>query len=117
MENEVEDISCERFHEQIKDKKRIAVAFVGKQHPATEGFLKAIGEPYGEGYFGAMEVAVIPVDNEACDTLAEHEGVETLPKVCVYAYDKRVGCVEPDDADAKMGYRQTIEKLIDLSED
>jgi len=114
-----EELSCDisKYQEQIKDKKRIAVTFVGKEFPGTEGFIEALGDAYDRGYFGEMEMAVVPVDSEECDTLAEHENIEVLPTVCVYSQGRRVGCVTPNDQDSKTGYRKTIEKLIDLSEE
>jgi len=114
-----EELSCDinKYREQIKDKKRVAVTFVGKEFPGTEAFIEALGDAFDKGYFGEMEMAVMPVDTKECDTLAEQEKIEVLPTVCVYSHGKRVGCVTPDDQDAKVGYRKTIEKLIDLSED
>lgn len=114
-----EELSCDisKYQEQIRGKKRIAVTFVGREFPSTEGFIEVLGEAYEKGYFGEMEMAVIPVDSQECDTLAEHEKVDDLPTVCVYSEGKRVGCVTPNDSDAKAGYRKTIEKLIDLSAD
>lgn len=119
MTEEAEELSCDidKYREQIKEKKRFAVTFVAKEFPATEAYLEALGKAYEDGFFGEMEMAVIPVDSQECDQLAEHEKVEVLPTTCVYAHGKPLGCVKPDDADAKLGYRKTIEKLIDLSED
>ncbi|MFA5186459.1 MAG: hypothetical protein WC551_08290 [Patescibacteria group bacterium] len=116
---EDEELSCDisKFREQVASKERIAVTFVGKEFVGSEPFLNALGQAYESGYFGNMEVAVVPVDNETCDALAEKEGVDVLPRVCVYARGKRVGCVSPGDGDAQAGYQKTIEKLIDLSED
>jgi len=51
--------------------------------------MEALGDAYEKGYFGDMEMAVIPVDSEECDKLAEHEGVEVLPTTCVYSHGKR----------------------------
>jgi len=114
-----EELSCDinKYREQLRSRKRIAVTFVGKEFPGTETYLEALGDAYEKGYFGDMEFAVIPVDSEECNALAEHEKVEVLPYTCVYAHGKAVACVSPTDEDAKLGYRQTIEKLIDLSED
>ena len=114
-----EELSCDitKYRERIKDKKRIAVTFVGKEFPGTEAFIEVLGEAYDKGYFGEMEMAVVPVDSQECDALAEHENIEVLPTVCVYSQGRRLGCVTPDDQDAKIGYRETIEKIIDLSED
>ncbi|MBW2675274.1 MAG: hypothetical protein JRD89_17990, partial [Deltaproteobacteria bacterium] len=86
MEDEV--ISCEvpKYQEQLRAKKRIAVTFVGKEFPATENYMQALSDAYEKGYFGDMEMAVIPVDSEECDKLAEHEGVEVLPTTCVYSH-------------------------------
>lgn len=116
---EDEELSCDlsKFREQVASKERIAVTFVGKEFAGSEAFLEALGQAYEKGFFGGMEVAVVPVDNETCDALAEKEGVEFLPQTCVYSRGKKVGCVTPTDGDAKAGYQQTIEKLIDLSED
>lgn len=114
-----DELSCDtnKYREQIKGKKRIAVTFVAKQFPATESYIEALGQAYEGGFFGEMEMAVIPVDSQECDSLAERETVELLPSTCVYSYGKSVGCVSPNDEDTKQGYKKTIEKLIDLSED
>jgi len=114
-----DELSCDvsRYHEQIKDKKRIAVTFVAKEFPATESYLAALGRAYDDGFFGEMEMAVIPVDSQECDKLAEHEKVEVLPRTCVYSYGKQIGCLSPKDDDAKASYRKIIESLIDLSGD
>jgi len=114
-----EELSCDinKYQEQIKGKKRIAITFVGKEFPATEHYVNALGEAFEKGFFGEMEMAVLPVDSQECDTLADHERVEILPMTCVYSYGKRIGQVTPTDADAKVGYREMVEKLIDLSED
>jgi len=114
-----EELSCDisKYREQIKDKERIAVTFVGKQFPGTESFIEALGNAYEKGFFGKMEMAVLPVDSQECDTLAEQEKVEQLPTVVVYNHGKKIGEVTPTDADAQTGYRKTIEKIIDLSED
>jgi len=116
---EDDELSCEinKFQQQIKDKKRIAVTFIAKEFPATENYLNALGQAYENGFFGEMEMAIIPVDSQECDTLAEHEKVDVLPTTCVYNYGKPVACVKPTDEDAKGQYKKTIEKLIDLSED
>lgn len=118
METE-EVLSCNisKYQEQLKNKGRIAVTFVAKEFAGTESFLEALGRAYEDGYFGEMEMAVIPIENQECNTLAEHEGVEDLPTTRVYSHGKVVGTVKPTDADATSGYLKTIEKLIDLSED
>lgn len=114
-----DELSCDisKYHEQIKDKKRVAVTFVAKEFPGTEAYLEALGKAYEDGFFGEMEMAIIPVDTQECDKLADNEKVEKLPSTCVYAHGKPVACVVPNDGDAKTGYQKTIEKLIDLSED
>ena len=119
MSDEQTELSCDisKYEEQLKDKKRIAVTFVGKEFPGSESYLEALGQAYEGGFFGEMEMAVIPVDNKECDALADHEGVEVLPRTNIYAHGKKVGSVSPNDGDAKVGYKKTIEKLIDLSED
>lgn len=116
---EDDELSCDisKFQEQVKGKKRVAVTFVAKEFPATERYIEALGQAYEEGYFGEMEMAIIPVDSQECDQLAENEKVEVLPSTCVYSYGKRVGRATPNDQDAKQGYKETIAKLIDLSED
>lgn len=119
MESENDELSCDvnQFYQQLKDKKRIAVTFIAKDFPATENYIEALGRAYEEGYFGEMEMAIIPVDSQECDTLAEHEKVAVLPSTCVYSYGKPLSCISPTDEDAKNQYKKTIEKLIDLSED
>lgn len=114
-----DELSCEipKFQEQLKGKKRIAVTFIAKEFPATENYIEALGRAYEDGYFGDMELAIIPVDSQECDKLAEHEKVEVLPTTCVYSYSKPVGCVKPTGDDSKLQYKKTIEGLIDLSED
>jgi len=114
-----DELSCDisQFFEQIKGKKRIAVTFVGKDFPATESYINALGEAYDQGYFGEMEMAIIPVDSPDCDKLAEHEKVDVIPRTCIYKLGKQIGCLSPNDSDATVGYRKAIEGLIDLSED
>lgn len=119
MIEEEEELSCDisKFREQVCKRGRFGVIFAGKEFPGTKAFLDSLGEAYNEGYFGNMELGVIPVDSEECDSLAEHEKVDELPTVVVYNNCKKVGEVTPTTADAKAGYRETIKKLIDLSED
>jgi hypothetical protein len=118
-ETETEELSCEvaKYREQLKQKKRIAVTFVGKEFPSTETYVNALVQAYEEGFFGDMEMAVLAVDSEECDALAEKEGVEELPQTCVYSYGQKVGSVTPTDDDAQIAYKESIAKLIDLSED
>lgn len=117
METEHEELSCDLFSQQIKAKKRIAVTFAAKEFPGTESYLEALGQAFENGFFGEMEMAIIPVESQECDQLAEQEKVDRLPQTCVYSFGKRVACVTPSDEDARVGYRKTVEKLIDLSED
>jgi len=114
-----DELSCDidKFHGQLKDRKRIAVTFIGKDFPASESYINALGEAYEEGFFGDMELAVIPVYSQQCDQLAEHEGVEVMPRTCIYNHGEPVGCVTPSDEDAENHYKKTIEALIDLSEE
>lgn len=116
---EDDELSCviPTFQEQLRGKKRIAVTFIAKDFPATENYIEALGQAYENGYFGEMEIAIIPVNSQECDKLAEHEKVEVLPTTCVYSYGKPVSCVKPTDEDAKHQYKKTIEALIDLSGD
>lgn len=114
-----DELSCdiEKYREQVCARGRIGVIFVGKEFPGSEAFVDAMGKAYEDGYFGKMELGVIPVDNEECNNLAEVEKVDVLPTVVVYNNCKKIGEVAPTDADAKDGYKKAIEKLIDLSED
>lgn len=114
-----DELSCDisKYRQQVLSKDRFGVIFAGKEFPGSEPFIDAMGKAYDAGYFGNMELGVIPVDSQECDRLAEVEKVEQLPTVVVYSHGKKIGEVTPTEEDAKVGYRKTIEKLIDLSED
>jgi len=114
---EQEQLSCDinKFRETIAEKDRIAVIFLGKEMPMTEGFISALSKADQEGFFGQMELAIVPVDNQECDALAEREEVEVLPTIKVYSRGEEVGKVVPPEGD--VGYFQTIGQLIDLSGD
>ena len=120
--DETEALSCDvtKYREQLcAEPGRKAITFVGKDFPGTEGYLNALAEADGKGFFGEMTLGVLPVDSEECDHLAEAEGVEELPRTVVYDCKEgrlvKVGVVSPSQDDTE--YRQAIERLIDLSEE
>jgi len=114
-----DELSCDipKYRQQISSKGRLGVIFAGKDFPGSEPFIDAVGKAYEEGYFANMELGVIPVDNQECNSLAEAEKIEVLPTVVVYSSGKKIGEVTPTDTDAKVGYKLAIAKLIDLSGD
>ncbi len=119
-EDEVgEALSCDskKYKDQLCKYERIAVIFAGKDFPASENFIDAVAKAQEEGYLGDMEVGIIPVDSKECDSLAEAEKVDVLPTVNVYKNCQKIGQVTPTDKDAKNQYKETISKLINLSED